>query len=271
MKFRVGALLFFLFAFAAKGTAGAPLLFFTDSSLLKANAVLFGTQVDTTFLPQTELTSVALFLDYGINDRVTVNFQIPYNWFWMDPTGGGFGDLLGGIRIAIFESEGLTWRLLASFDGRIGTGPTEDDSLTRINNLVISYYPYSTGTMLLRPAVIGSFSMDNLAVDSYLAFDWENGPDGQSSYYRVEIGVSADYNFRLTPPSDTPVYLKPNLRIDGNIPLTDPDSIPLGIFATAQATLRWGNFWRLNIYTTAPFLTQSLYNLSCGIEFGLFL
>lgn len=226
-------------------------------------------------LGQAAIHSVALDVDYGVNERLMVSLFAPYLFVPGSPGAGILGDIGAGIKTVLAQSDTLSWRLILDVYLRFPTGVKESDGLVNVAGVVFNYYPFSVGTGLLSPALTYSrltgnwmlmasliYQMENSETDSLIAFNRE--------YDRLDFQLGADYLFKIGLADENEyLLLRPAVFVEYKQNLSPLIRIPGGFYTSLELNLKWSSILKAKIGINIPIYTSStLHNFHTYIQLG---
>lgn len=142
-------LLLLIFISGKQAFAGLPHLHLVDPYFNRENQTILVLRWNNAKIENGFLNGFVIKMDYGINENMTVGFDVPYLLIPKTGDAGVFGDVAFRLKFNIVQSPNLTWRLSGQIDMRIGSGVIQQDSYRRNDNGIVSYFPFTTGTHMV--------------------------------------------------------------------------------------------------------------------------
>ena len=162
------------------------------------NIFIIGDSVNFISVDKNLLVYNTLSVDYSINQNVLASIYFPYLYFIGDDKGGFFGDLSFSIKFSIFQSFDLLWRIISEIYFKLPTGVSKEESIRRINNILVSYYPFTSRGSMSSFGVLANLFLAPLSFNLALFYKSENTPNDdlfsfKLSYDRIELQFFIDY------------------------------------------------------------------------------
>lgn len=219
---------------------------------------------------------IDLSFHYAVNENVLVGADVPYFFIAGAKDWGVLGNMAAFLKFSLARSDLLVWRLILDLHFRLATGIIQEDASRRVNNVLLSYYPFTTSTTCFTPSVMGSFLLGKWMINLSVSYVWENAPDTGMlefgfPYDRVDGQIWIDYYFRISlgEELDNFLIIRPAVYVDLKKNLTSTVFVSDAVTVIGEVNFKWKEILRWKIYTAVPvYSALKEYGYDAGVQIG---
>jgi hypothetical protein len=241
-----------------------PNLHLLDNYYNKENETLLFLEYQNIGLQSTSLHAMIFSVEYGVNQNLKLGFNVPYLVMNGGNDSGVFGNLSGFVKFSLAKSDVLNWLLSGELYFRFATGISSDEGIRWVKGVPNNYYPFVSKTTLFAPAVIASFLISELMLNTSVGYKSEGAADEgvfdfAIEYDRIDFQVSIDYFFKIPiiPKDDLYFFFRPAVYFDYKLNLSEKIMIPDMFLTTVELNFKLKNILRWKFVLSIPLYSKS--------------